>query len=150
VAEGVDHAELDHPIGQQPQAPLVATVGRFGAGQPDQLCLLLAVELAVVLAVGRFAFDAAGQAALREALPNSCNCAFGHFQRFSRASIRPSRAVGTFINFEQDANARLLCGRALASAQTFEKVGPLVVGELDAIQFLLGMTSDGDRSTLAC
>ena len=105
-----------------------SAIGRFGTGQTDQLCFLLPVEFAVVFPVWRLTLNAAGKAALAEALPDSRDRAGGHFQRFGRAVVRPGWPVWAFIHLQQNANAGLLGCWALPASEAFEEVGPLLSG----------------------
>lgn len=136
MAERVGYAQLDHLLGEKTQAPLASAVGGLRAGQPDEFRFLLTVEPALVLACRSLAFDATGEAPLREALSNASNCASGYFQRLGNARVRLGRAALSLVNFEQDANAGLLRGRALAWAESFEQVRALLFGELDAVLFV--------------
>jgi len=113
---------------KNPESCNVCRVATPGAPQ-KLLGLLLSVKLAFVLAVGRFTFDAAGQAAFEEALANACHRAFGHLQRFGRVS----RASPPFVNFEQDANACLLCRRAFPPPETSEEMRALVCAQFDTV-----------------
>jgi hypothetical protein len=144
VGEVLHDTQLDHLIGQEAQAPLAPALRGFGAGQADELCFLLPVELAFVFAVRRLALDAAGEAALAEAPSDSCDRAFGHLQRFSCAAVRPGRAFRPFVYLQQNANARLLSRRTLPAPEAFEEMGALVFGQFDTV-FLIGHGTSGRR-----
>ena len=84
-------------IGQKAQAPPAPAFRGFRAGQLDELCFLLSIELAVVFAVRGLALDAAGEATLTEAPSDPCDRTGGHFQRLGRAGVRPGRTVWAFV-----------------------------------------------------
>ena len=70
VRERVHVLQLDHPLGQQAQRPARLALGRPGAGQGDQVGLLLAVQLARVDPRGGLGQQRRLQPLLDEPLPH--------------------------------------------------------------------------------
>ena len=160
MVEGVDHTELGHPISQKTKVPLAPALRGLRADQTDQLRFLLPVELAVVFAAYGLALNAAGKATLAEA-PSDPRDRTGE-ATFSAPAVWSSAQAGPFgpsstssnIYLKQNANARLLGGRALPTPEAFEEIGSLLFGQFNAVrlvgQGLLGMAPENRHSRSGC
>ena len=95
--------ELNHPPGQEPQRPSRLPVGRSGAGQRDQMRLLLPVELGGVdpLAAAIRA-QRRRQAFLDKPPPQALHGGKTNLQRLGNALVRPARPRRGLVRLEQN------------------------------------------------
>jgi hypothetical protein len=105
------------------------------AGQSDQLCLFLAIELTPVFAVWGFASYRAFQDALEEAPPDPGYASCGELKGTGNALVRPCVAFRPFASLEQNASTALLACGAFASANPFEKTTPLLDRKFNTVLF---------------
>src|SRR6478735_824827 len=103
VRERVDVLQLDHASGQQAQRPAPALDGWGGAGQRNQLGLLLAIELALIKPLADPVRAESGLQALQdEALPQALHGRDANIQRRNDPLVRPGWAALGLVGLEQD------------------------------------------------
>jgi hypothetical protein len=103
VRECVNVFQLDHPPGQEPQGPSRLTLGWGGAGQRDQLRLLLPVELGRIDALAAaIRAQRRRQTLLDKPPPQALDGGKTNLQRLGNALVRPARPRRGLVRLEQD------------------------------------------------
>jgi hypothetical protein len=99
--------EFNHPPGQEPQRPSRLPIGRSGAGQRDQMRLLLPVELSRVDALAAtIRAQRCRQALLDKAPPQTLHSGETNLQRLGNTLVHPARPSLSLVRLEQ--NLRML------------------------------------------
>ena len=121
VRQGLNHPQLNHPVRQQAQVPVVVALRGRAAGQGNQLALCPVIHLAVPVGLGPV-IEHTVQSALSEAPLDVEHRALGHIQGSGHLGRRPA-----LVSLEQDAGpvdnpraepfpARTMCSNWLRSS----------------------------------
>jgi hypothetical protein len=137
VGERVDVGQFDHALGQKPQRPAGAFVGRRRAGQRDQVRLLRTIKLSLVEARSR-AVGSQGrlQSLLDKALAQSLDGGDTRVKGVRDARVRPARPAFGLIRLEQHLGVLETTHIRFAPGQQTVKLLALLSGERHAV--LLG------------
>lgn len=108
-----DMAEFDQSIRQEPECPAASTRWRASAGQGDEVGLLVAIEQPRTARYGTANEDAI-ETPFDERATDPMDCNRSEVQSGADLLVRPRRAKGTAIRFEQDARPGQLARRRLA------------------------------------
>jgi hypothetical protein len=108
-----DMAEFDQSIRQEPECPTAPTRWRASAGQGDEVGLLVAIEQPRTARYGTANEDAI-ETPFDERATDPMDCNRSEVQSGADLLVRPRRAKGTAIRFEQDARPGQLARRRLA------------------------------------
>lgn len=128
-----DVSQLDHPVGQQPQAPAVSAFRRLAAGQGDEVRLLVAVQFALPGQQRGWAVERGVEALFHEALAHPVEGGEADLEGVGEGVIAPASSAFPLVGFEQQASGREGARRGLASGEEFWKVGALLIGEADPL-----------------
>jgi len=134
VAGAIDDVQFHHRGFQQCQCPPLAPLGRWRAGQGDQLGLGGAVEDALSGRVGRVLVGQGGvDPALHQVLARARDGVDAGIQRFSDSAVAPRLAGLRGIGLQQDAGFQNLACRAFAFLDQRVEPFALLVGEPDNV-----------------
>ena len=125
MRDRIHHLQLDQPVGQQPQRPALAALGRGAARQRDQVGLLLAVELAAVLAFGCLAVHGGLQPFGGVLLAHPGHRGVVDLQRGGDRPVGPARPGLALVGLEQDAGVGQGAGRGAPLADQSAEPGAL-------------------------
>src|SRR5215218_4324752 len=107
--------QAHEPFGQKPYAPSVFAFGRLGAGECDQMRLLLSIEL-FGLGVFRPAMDQSSLQALPGEPPSHAeNRRAAHLQGVGDLGVRPGWGVCSLVSLQEDASMAELARRGAAA-----------------------------------
>ena len=89
MGQGVNHAQLNHPVRQQAKITVVVAFGRRAAGQSDQVGFAPVVQFPAPVGLGTV-LQNPRQPFFGKALLDPVHCAQGHIQGFSHLGRRPT------------------------------------------------------------
>src|SRR3712207_1139615 len=101
---------------------------------------LRAIESALALDGGRLAVERGVKAVLDQTLAHAPNGRKADIQRVGDRIVRPGRAGGALVSFEEDAGVGQRAGRRGARSDEVVEVGAFVVSERDTVLLIHGRT----------
>src|SRR3954468_20898093 len=135
--------QADKALRQQPQAPTREARRRSAASKGNQVCLLVAVQLALVAPHAALRRQSGRQSPLDECLAGAVNGYQAHIQGSTNLLIGPGRASLGGICLQQDTGAGQLTGGRLALVEQLPQTLPLLVVQRHSIFLVHGVALSG-------
>jgi len=130
VRDALDDLLLDKPVGQKPQGPARAALGRLAAADRDELCLLLAVQNALARRPTSFlAVDGRLKPLLDAALADVLRTAAADLQRLGDSLVGPRRAAIACVGLEEHSRAGQFARRGLSLRDQLREFVALLIAQ---------------------